>query len=51
MNTQTSKNETGADRRAYEADVARRPKYHDGTPRKTWDQLDAVARWSWGRAR
>ncbi len=34
---------------AYSADVAARPTYHDGTPRKTWEQLDEVARWSWQR--
>lgn len=34
---------------AYEGDVARKPCYHDGTPRKTWDQLGDVERWSWAR--
>lgn len=34
---------------AYEADVAQRPLYHDGSPRVGWDRLDAVARWSWER--
>jgi hypothetical protein len=33
----------------YEADVAKRPLYHDGKPRKTWGQLSDIARWSWGR--
>lgn len=33
----------------YEADLARRPTYHDGTPRKQWHELDAVSRWSWER--
>ena len=33
----------------YEADVAKRPTYHDGRPRKTWEQLCDVARWSWNR--
>lgn len=33
----------------YEADLARRPLYHDGTPRKTWDQLGDLERWSWER--
>lgn len=33
----------------YEADVKRRPTYHDGTPRVSWDALDDVARWSWER--
>ena len=32
---------------AYEADVQAHPRYHDGTPRRSWDQLDSVARWSW----
>jgi hypothetical protein len=34
---------------AYESDLLRRPLYHDGTPRKTWDQLGAISRWSWER--
>lgn len=34
---------------AYEADVAARPLYHDGAPRRTWDQLDEWYRWSWER--
>ncbi len=34
---------------AYEADMKARPNYHDGTPRKTWDQLCEVAQWSWNR--
>jgi hypothetical protein len=29
---------------AYEEDVRRHPLYHDGTPRKSWDE---VARQSW----
>lgn len=33
----------------YETDVARRPRYHDGTPRKTWRQLGEVEKWSWAR--
>jgi hypothetical protein len=36
-------------RRAYEADVQRAPLYHDGTPRKTWEQLGDAERWSWAR--
>ena len=36
--------------RAYESDVAERPVYHDGTPRRTWEQLHPVARWSWERS-
>lgn len=34
---------------AYEADVKRRPRYHDGTPRKTWAQLSDIAHDSWER--
>lgn len=34
---------------AYEADVAARPKYHDGTPRRPWADLCPIARWSWER--
>lgn len=34
---------------AYEADVARRPTYDDGSPRKRWEQLDANMQWSWQR--
>jgi hypothetical protein len=33
----------------YETDVAVRPNYHDGKPRKSWEQLDATERWSWER--
>ena len=33
----------------YEADVARRPRYHDGAPRKRWHQLGEVEKWSWDR--
>lgn len=33
----------------YEADLQRRPTYHDGTPRKQWHELDAISRWSWER--
>jgi len=36
-------------REAYEADCAIQPNYHDGTPRKTWDELDSLCQWSWGR--
>lgn len=32
---------------AYERDVKRRPTYHDGKPRRSWDQLSEVAKWSW----
>lgn len=33
---------------AYEEDLRRCPNYHDGTPRKTWDQL-TFERQSWQR--
>lgn len=32
---------------AYEADVAARPFYHDGAPRKSWDELSELARSTW----
>ncbi len=35
----------------YERDVARKPTYHDGTPRKQWHELSTIAQWSWGRQR
>lgn len=34
---------------AYELDVKAMPNYHDGEPRKTWDQLCDVAKWTWER--
>lgn len=34
---------------AYEAELAVKPSYHDGTLRRTWAQLSAIARWSWER--
>jgi hypothetical protein len=34
---------------AYENDLAVTPTYHDGTPRKTWDELPLYARQSWER--
>lgn len=34
---------------AYEADVKRKPFYHDGTPRKQWTELNDIEQWSWGR--
>ncbi|MGR3624029.1 hypothetical protein [Pseudophaeobacter sp.] len=34
---------------AYEEDVKRCPFYHDGTPRKAWQQLDEAQQWSWNR--
>ena len=36
-------------RMAYEEDVRGKPHYHDGTPRRTWEQLSEIARWSWER--
>lgn len=36
-------------RRAYEADVEKRPTYQNGDRRKSWDELSSVAQWSWGR--
>jgi hypothetical protein len=42
--------QTTCGRAAYEADVKKRPTYHDGSPRKTWDQLGTVEQWSWERA-
>ncbi len=32
---------------AYEADVAKHPEYRPGWPRRTWAQLDDLARSSW----
>jgi hypothetical protein len=37
--------ETG--RALYEADCKARPTYHDGTPRKNWEQLGKVEKMSW----
>lgn len=37
--------------RDYEAEVAARPTYHDGTPRPTWDKLGSLARLSWNDTR
>lgn len=34
---------------AYDADIASRPTYHDGTPRKPWEDLCLVARQSWNK--
>jgi hypothetical protein len=36
-------------RAAYEASLAACPIYFDGTPRPSWDELNALARWSWER--
>jgi len=33
----------------YEKDLEKNPTYHDGSPRRTWAQLDDVSRWSWSR--
>lgn len=38
-----------AARAAYEADLRIRPRYHDGVPRRPWDELSPVAQWSWAR--
>ena len=36
-------------REAYNEDLRKRPVYHDGKPRKTWEQLCPIARYSWER--
>ena len=33
----------------YEADVQQKPLYHTGQPRKTWEELSEITRWSWER--
>ena len=33
----------------YEADVQKKPLYHTGQPRKTWEELSEITRWSWER--
>ena len=33
----------------YEEDCKKRPNYHDGTARKTWEELGDVEQWSWYR--
>ena len=33
----------------YERSVANHPTNHDGTPRKSWEQLPPFAQWSWAR--
>ena len=33
----------------YEADCTKTPNYHDGAPRKSWNQLGEVEQWSWNR--
>lgn len=35
---------------AYEADVAESPRYHDGEPRRTWQQLTSAVRQGWDMA-
>lgn len=47
MTTQAEYIERG--RAAYEADVKARPFYHDGTPRKPWESLCEIARYSWAK--
>jgi hypothetical protein len=34
---------------AYEADVKACPNYHDGTPRRTWDEIGPVSRATWDK--
>lgn len=36
-------------RAAYAASLKAAPNYHDGTPRKTWEQLGDIERWSWSK--
>ena len=36
-------------REAYEASVKAIPRYDDGAPRPTWEQLSELKRWSWER--
>lgn len=31
------------------ADLKKTPNYHDGTPRRKWDDLCEIAKWSWSR--
>lgn len=38
-----------AGRKAYEIDCVERPTYHDGKPRKTWDELPTWAQFDWMR--
>lgn len=38
-----------AGERAYWADLAMCPLYHDGSPRRMWEQLGAAERNSWER--
>ena len=34
---------------AYDEDCARKPTYHTGEPRPSWESLDKVTQWSWDR--
>lgn len=34
---------------AYEMDLKHRPTYHDGTKRKSWDELGEVEKQSWNK--
>lgn len=36
-------------REAYEEDCRRNPTYHDGTPRRLWDEISEIAQYSWNR--
>lgn len=36
-----------AGQRAYEHDVQRKPRYHDGAPRVPWEKLLKIAQRSW----
>jgi len=35
--------------KAYERDLKARPFYHDGKPRKTWDQLGKLEQSTWSK--
>lgn len=34
---------------AYEQDVSNQPTYHDGSARKTWQELGEIEKYSWER--
>lgn len=36
-------------RAAYEASLAAVPHYRNGTPRRKWEELDDLTRWTWER--
>lgn len=36
-------------RARYQADVMKRPHYHNGQPRRQWHELSEVCQWSWYR--